>query len=231
MRTKTLLLTAAISAVGVATSMAQAVYSVNAVGYVNVTVNKNPGGSTTPLMVANPLNTGGNTVAEVLPSVPDFTTFFHFNNTSGQFDNATTFASFLGGWDNPAQAFPPGDAGFLIFDNSSIGASVTLTYVGEVPEGTPLSTAVAGLGRASYLASKAPIPGHLETDLGFPPADFDTVYRWDKANWTYHNASTYASFLGGWDIPPVLGVADGFVLLTDSATPARTWTKNFDVTP
>ena len=38
MRTKTLFLTAALSAVGMATSMAQTVYSVNIVGYINLPV-------------------------------------------------------------------------------------------------------------------------------------------------------------------------------------------------
>ena len=40
MRTKTLLLTAALAAAGAATSMAQStIYSVNAVGYANITIN------------------------------------------------------------------------------------------------------------------------------------------------------------------------------------------------
>src|SRR6185436_7382863 len=96
MRTKTLLLTAAIGVAGVASSFAQAVYSVNAVGYVNVSVAKNPSSATTFLLVANPLNSGGNTIGEVLPNVPDFTILFTFNNTSGQFEGAFTY---LGGWD------------------------------------------------------------------------------------------------------------------------------------
>jgi hypothetical protein len=78
MRTKTLLLTAALSAAGVATSMAQgAVYSVNAVGYVN-----------TPLvagfnLVSNPLNNtaaNGNTIESLFAGVPDGTQVYKFEN-------------------------------------------------------------------------------------------------------------------------------------------------------
>src|SRR5437588_10363094 len=57
MRTKTLLLTAALSAAGVASSMAQGtVFSVNAVGYVNTTVG--PKFS----LIANPLTASDNTI-------------------------------------------------------------------------------------------------------------------------------------------------------------------------
>jgi hypothetical protein len=227
MRTKTLLLTAALTAAGVATSMAQAVYSVNAVGYVNISVNQRPASSSTLLMFANPLNTGGNTVSEVFPSLPDGTLLFTFNNGTGQFDSAVTFA--FGAWDVPTHPVPPGGGGFLQFDNSFAPNPIAFTYVGEVPEGAPLSTAVPGAGRLSLLASKAPISGQLDTDLGFPAADGDLVFRWDKANYRYTDASTFA--FGSWDIPPVLGVGDGFVLVPDPSTPARTWTKNFDVTP
>ena len=61
MRTKALLLGAAVGAIGLATSMAQ-VYSVNIVGYVNTTI---PTGFS---IICNPLNaTGGNTIGNVMP--------------------------------------------------------------------------------------------------------------------------------------------------------------------
>ena len=63
MRTKTTLVAAAILAAGIASSMAQAnVYSLNVVGYVNVTVQ---GGGAYNL-IANPLNnTTGNTLTNI----------------------------------------------------------------------------------------------------------------------------------------------------------------------
>ena len=75
MRTKTLLLTAVLSAAGLASSLAQgAVYSVNAVGYVNLTV---PAGLS---LIANPLDATDNTIANVL-KVPAGTQIYKFNGT------------------------------------------------------------------------------------------------------------------------------------------------------
>src|SRR5580704_8349750 len=63
MRTKTLLLTAALVAAGVASSMAQSnVYSLNIVGYVNIPVTKGK-----LYMLNNPFDTGtGNNISNVL---------------------------------------------------------------------------------------------------------------------------------------------------------------------
>jgi hypothetical protein len=215
-----LIATAAACAVGIATSVAQ-VYSVNAVGYVNVNVNEKPAVATTLLLVANPLNAGGNTLAEVFPALPDLTLFFPFNNGTGLFDGPYTY---FGGWDIPTAVFAPGSGGFLAFDNSIIDGSVTITFVGEVPQGT-LSTTIAS-NRLSIVASKVPQGGQIDTALGFPAADLDLVFTWNKAQWKYNDASTY---LGDWDIPPVVGVAEAFVVVPDATTFERTWTRVFNV--
>ena len=73
MRTKTLLLTAALTAAGALTSMAQ-VYSVNIVGYINLNV---PSGFS---MIANQLNAAtDNTLETLMPTVPENTTIYKFN--------------------------------------------------------------------------------------------------------------------------------------------------------
>src|SRR5689334_13849488 len=88
MRTKTLLLTAALSAAGIATSMAQAVYSVNAVGYVNTTLV--PGFN----LVSNPLdNKTGNTIQNlfgtgVQGTIPNNLTVYYFNPDTDAFVTA-----------------------------------------------------------------------------------------------------------------------------------------------
>src|SRR5437763_15367210 len=61
MRTKTLLLTAAVLAAGLGASVAQTVFSVNAVGYVNVTIK--PGYN----LICNPLNGSNNVISTVMP--------------------------------------------------------------------------------------------------------------------------------------------------------------------
>jgi len=78
MRTKTLLLSAALTAAGVCSSLAQ-VYSVNAVGYVNLVVA--PGLS----MIANPLSATDNTLGGVLTTAtgtPFGTQIYQFNGTT-----------------------------------------------------------------------------------------------------------------------------------------------------
>lgn len=63
MRTKTLILSAMIGVAGIASSFAQNVYSVNVVGYINLTL-------TTPFsMIANQLdNLQGNLVKDLIPA-------------------------------------------------------------------------------------------------------------------------------------------------------------------
>ena len=78
MRTKTLLLSGVVAALSSASLMAQ-VYSLNAVGYINVTCP--PGFS----IIANQLNTGNNVITNLF-TVPsngsqDFDTIYKFVNT------------------------------------------------------------------------------------------------------------------------------------------------------
>ena len=73
MRTKTLLLTAFVGALGFTAAQAQ-VYSVNAVGYVNKSI---PAGFS---IVANPLNNGENKVADVFGANPGALTVYRFGD-------------------------------------------------------------------------------------------------------------------------------------------------------
>src|SRR6185436_14585530 len=128
MRTKALLLAAAFAAAGVATSMAQ-VYSVNAVGYVNVSAP--PGFS----LIANPLNagTGNNTVAKlfsnITPSIPNNSKVFLFDNPTSSF-KTITYSPLSQSWIPTTDAnveILPGNGVF--FQNPSASA-VTITFVG-----------------------------------------------------------------------------------------------------
>src|SRR6266853_2824813 len=83
MRTKTLLLTAALSAAGALTSMAQ-VYSVNIVGYVNLPI---PVGFS---MIANQLNNSANNqLATLIPTPPNASFFYKFNGAGYTVDDYT----------------------------------------------------------------------------------------------------------------------------------------------
>src|SRR5438876_2203881 len=121
MRTKTLLLAAVLSAAGVASSLAQ-VYSVNAVGYVNVSLTAGLN------LICNPLKvTAGNDLNHVLPLTDaDIGTTVYTYDTS--FHNSSYLGTTLG-W-TPNLTVAPGQ-GFFI----SINAGKTVTFVGEVPQG------------------------------------------------------------------------------------------------
>jgi len=217
MRRKTLLLTAAVSAAAVATSVAQTVYSVNAVGYVNVTV---PAGKFA--MLANPLNQPTNSLAAVLPDVPANTVVYVFQ--SGGFVQATKRST---GWSGPGATatLNPGQ-GFFVKNAGT--ADMTITFVGEVPQGTALSVPlVAGM---NLVGSIVPQAGKVETDLKIPAANGDILYQWDTATQAYKTAATRRTNVGQWTGgtggEPTIGVGEGFFY---SAKAAGNWTRSFSV--
>src|SRR5437762_6047984 len=115
MRTKTLLLTAALTAAGALTSMAQ-VYSVNVVGYVTQTIGAAPaaglGAAAGGLKFyngSNPLdNKAGNKLKDVIPLPADgsYSGLVFYNPAPGG-GFATAFADGAD-WDNPDLVLAPG---------------------------------------------------------------------------------------------------------------------------
>src|SRR3989304_4197401 len=83
MRTKTLLLTAVVSAAGIATSMAQ-VFSVNAVGYVS-----KPLQAGKFHLIANPLIASDNSIGKLFAGVPGGTQVFKFDSAKSSLVTAT----------------------------------------------------------------------------------------------------------------------------------------------
>jgi hypothetical protein len=208
MRTKTLLVTAALGAVGVTSAVAQ-VYSVNAVGYVNKTLK--PGFN----MIANPLDAGAgkNTVGTVLAGVPDGTTVYKFVAGYTINDYSTLF-----GWSDANMSAAPGEG---LFVKIPAGADVNITFVGEVMQGDLKMDLPSGF---SMVASKVPQAGKVSTDLKYPVADGDTVY-------TYANPGGYSIFdysdLFGWSAPePSVAVGEAF---WSKKSAAATWSRTFSV--
>jgi hypothetical protein len=212
MRTKALLLTAAFGAAGLATSMAQStpVYSVNAVGYVNVSLN--PGFN----MLANPLNSGDNSLSTILPSAPDGTVVYKFDPGTG-FENANTFFAGVG-W-LPDNTLSPGEGAFVYNPTSD---AVTVTFVGEVPQGDLKNPVPAGF---SIKSSQVPQEATL-TDLGFPAGDGDTVYQFDSATQAYKDAVTYFAGVGWLPSEPSPKVGEAFWVLKGTAAD---WNRTFSV--
>jgi hypothetical protein len=224
MRTKTFLLSAAVIAAGLSVASAQSVFSVNAVGYVNV-----------PLVagfqiIANPLNNSNNLLSEILPSVANNTTVYRFNPTNQTFYNASTF--FLdpgpppvGVW-FPDAKLAPGEGAFF-----SSPVAQTLTFVGEVPQGNLVNSVPPNY---SLRSSIVPQSGGISSVLGLTAENNDTVYFFNPANQGYGAALTYfvdpgPPPVGVWfPSEPTPAVGQGFWFKNNTGT-SRSWTRTFSV--
>jgi hypothetical protein len=211
--------------------MAQ-VYSVNAVGYVNTTF-PNAGF----YIISNPLNNGNNQIGTVIPAAPDNTIVYKFSG--GAFGDPSTFiAGVGGGWFNSTGAstatLAPGEGVFISIPSAGVTFPVTLTFVGDVPQGAALTQNLpAGF---SLQASQVPISAGLSTignsGMNFPAVDNDTVYFFNGATQSYADAISFiAGAGGGWfnstgAQDPTPAVGQGFWLSTSTARP---WTRSFNV--
>jgi len=223
MRTKALLLTAAIGAAGIATSMAQ-VYSVNAVGYVNQSIPLNTASTITYALVANPLNGTNNNIATILGAgsgVPVGTQLFKF--TGGVFESAETYFG-AGFWDPGTAVLKPGEGFFLLLDNAASSNPTTITFVGEVPQGNLTNSVPNGY---SIQASQVPQAGAVSATLGLNPSVGSQLFVWNVALQRYDDAYTYFG-AGFWDpSEPVIPVAGAFFLLNPEAS--FSWGRTFSV--
>lgn len=210
MRTKLILTTAAL---GVASSLGATaqVYSVNAVGYINVTI---PAGGLK--IVANQLNTGGNTANEVLPNAPDGTFLYKYSVEDGYVPIQRIF----GEW-TPNETLAPGEAFFVAAPAGD--TDLTLTFVGEVPQGQLEVELNEGL---NLVSSPVPQAGGVTEDLGYPAEEGDFVYQWDVENQAY---VPIQYIFGEWSpSEPQIAVGEGFFI---SRGEAGTWTRDFSVNP
>jgi hypothetical protein len=207
MRTKALLLTGALlAAAGLTSIQAQTVFSVNAVGYVNTVV---PAGFS---IIANPLDAESNTVGALFAGVPDGTTIYKFDASTGAYNINTLL---FGSWTNANESLEPGEGAFI----NNPGAEMTVTFVGEVRQGDLTTSLPAGFSIAS---SQVPQEGMLGTDLAFPAGDGDTIYLFRNGTYEIFNF-----FFGAWSpSDPTVNVAEGFFV--NKAAPGD-WMRTFSV--
>jgi hypothetical protein len=239
MRTKTLILTVALSAAGIATSLAQ-VYSVNAVGYVNLTIPNNFS------MIANPFVNQTNTLNALFPpaSLPGGgvgVSFYKFVNGNYAVSSVGVFS---GEW-NDDNGNPNGDietvnfgqGGFML---NQTGNPFTITFVGEVAQNpapnVPISNPlVVGF---SIRSSKVPQSGKIQTDLNYPASPGDEIYKFLPAiqNYAVFNSSIFGGGTpGDWlddqgnPSEPTLAIAES-VFVNKVNDPAKMdWSRSFTV--
>jgi hypothetical protein len=214
MRTKTLLLTAAVGAAGIATSSAQTpVYSVNAVGYVNTALIKGYN------LISNPLDnkaTGGNVIKNLFAGSAAGTQIFKFNSATAKYDLAAV-DDFTGEITGTAAdlTLVPGEGVFILAP-----APATVTFVGEVPAGNLSNPIPKGF---SIRSSQVPQAGTV-SDLGYVAEEGDQISVWDEATQKY---ATHGFEFGEWSGGiPALGV--GEAAFFNSPT-AKSWNRTFDI--
>jgi len=207
MRTKTLLLSAAVGAAGLLAADAQ-VYSVNSVGYINLSI---PVGFS---LIANQLDAADNSVGAIMPAVPIGTTLYKWNGTGYDINNFS-----FAGWGNPAMTLNPGEGAFI---KNTSASPINVTLVGEVPQLADSNISVpAGF---SIVSSTVPQSGALDAVLEFPAALGDSFYLWSNSanGYSIFNFS-FAGFGGN---PPVPLVGESFFVKKQVAAD---WVRNFTV--
>jgi hypothetical protein len=226
MRTKALLLAAAFAAVGVATSVAQ-VYSVNAVGYVNVSIT--PGFN----LVSNPLDAGAgnNTVANLFKNLTPAPIagyrVYVLNEATGSFHPSANWSPIPGtGFGTTGSALlevKPGVGAFVFNPDNTGTAARTLTFVGEVMQGNLSNPLPFGY---SIRANQVPQAGAPNT-FGLPGTIGDRVYQFNKTSGGY-DTFTFRNPGPNW-FPALPSIAVGEAFFMFRATAPGSWDRTFNV--
>lgn len=210
MRTKALLCLAALAAGAATTAVAQNnVYSLNIVGYVNIT--QNPGFK----IYGNPLNTTNNDVKFLFPNAASFPGLAVYKFNGASYD-LSSYDPDVGGW-TAAMALNPGDGFWL---QVPAGGAYNNTFVGEVVKDSTNSVPKGfSLKASAYPASLA-----LVTGLTAPLVTGDAVYMF---NGTSYDLYANDPDVGGWTpSEPLPAVAQGFWIQNNSGTD-KSWIQHF----
>jgi hypothetical protein len=216
MRTKSIILTLAVGAASVVSSMAQ-VYSVNAVGYANITCN--PGFN----MIANQFIPASSTLDALIPNPAPSSQVFKFTGTGF---NIATFDEFDLVWTYAApatQANMSFQLGKGVWFYNAGTTPLTITFLGEVPQGTLTTPTPTGF---NMVASQVPQAGPVDT-LGLTAGPGDQLYKY--ANPGGYSVFTYDEFDLQWTPSvPSLNVGEAVWLSRQAGSPTS-WTRTFSV--
>lgn len=216
---------AALTAAGALTSTAQ-VFSVNMVGYINLSI---PSGFS---LIANQLNNSpDNTYKTLFPTATtaNNTVLYKFDNGLGAFGSEQLSGGVWSGGGNTT--LNPGEGAFILAP-----VAFTATFVGEVQTGTstvhqPLgfqivSSVIPQQGRVYDV--NAPGDGQVDLGNGVPSAQ-QVWYQFDNVLGAY-GANQYS---GGWSAEPgpLLKVGESAFVLTVAAGGPHDWTRTFNVGP
>jgi hypothetical protein len=190
------------------------VFSVNAVGYVNVQLP--PGLS----LIANPLLDYENTVGALINDAPDGAQVYKYVPGAGY--EVSTFDGIAGTWSNPDMDLSPG-VGF--FFNNPSSNTVVHTFVGEVLQGVLVNPMPAGFSTKGALVPQAGSITHLH---GIPgePGDVIRFYVNDLQGGGNYVTSVFSASQNAWVPDLTLDVGQGFVSEKQNA---QDWVRVFSV--
>ena len=234
MRTKVLLCAAALAA-SLASSMAQNVYSLNVVGYVNVTLPSHKFAA-----VANPLDasmggtiTTGNDITNLFnlgtaPLLAGGSTIAQFVSSLNNYSASISYVALTKKWGSNF-AMPPGKAA-LFFNNGA--ADTVVTFTGQVPQG-PYNAGTLNSHQFSLVGSPIPIGGNITnstTVVGLVPSGGDTVATFSSAANNWNTSASYVALTKKWGTTAssTIDVGQGFLYFNNGAS-ANNWVSNFTV--
>jgi hypothetical protein len=209
------------------------VYSLNAVGYINVTLSPGFNIVSVPLWATDPSGATDNTISNLLGL-----------NTNGQYKKwqiynwdptsvPPTFVQESGGangWANGGtNTINPGQAVWI--ENPSNGVSPTVTFVGTVPTGSVTNPIYPGY---NLIGSIVPASGDLLTNSitlltnTVTPTKKDQIYTYNSIVSNFVQYSAGGSPVA-WSVDPILpSVGTGFWYESQSAA-TNYWVENYSV--
>jgi hypothetical protein len=162
---------------------AQSGFSINAVGYVDVTF---VAGSN---LVANPLNAGNNSISNLFRGVPDGSVFLPWDKNSATFAVSNSYHA-ASGWTDPGATLVSPDGGFLWLPSAT-----QISFAGDVywPAGQPLAACYsypAGLSITILPQGRCGDICPFDQCPGWPPGG-TTFIRWNRFRQSWDPAITY----------------------------------------
>ena len=156
-------------------------------------------------LIANQLDKpGGNTLANIMPSLPCDARFMKWDNVSQGW--ITTTYSTAAGWANGSITLNPGEGAFLC---PCCGTNFTITFSGQ-PHVPVLPINILN-GNSYLLSRQVPDLGNYDNIVGLTPDDFSYVYKWDDTNCMWRQPFLY--FGGTWDpTDPIAAVGEAMVI-------------------
>jgi len=242
MRTKTLLLSTLLGALGTVSVIAQTnVYSLNAVGYINVTLQPGFNIITCPLIMS-PDNTLG-TVLNNSSGVLTGNAVYFWSPVNGYSEDIAknvgagfTDTTNVNGWSFNGTNLAANGVGFW-FDNK-VGTNITVTFVGTVPTGPITNALVNGF---NLVGSAVPMSGDIASNSISALTNYnigDTVYTYNASGSPQYTEYSTANgifaghgYNGNWTAagdPIIPNVGQGFWYDNKVGTTVN-WVENYSV--